>query len=236
MDNILDWFYRHKIKIIASFILIISIIGGAFYLVYIDKEEENNLIGEITEELEAPKIEEKEEPEKEEEKKVIIPSWRVDMKGCIKNPGVYQVNENTRIYEVIEMAGGLTKDATTTNINLSKKVSDEMVIYIYSNEEWKNKCNCKIENDYQSEISKEVLERDSIIEKEEKKETSEKKISLNQATKEELMMLDGIGSQKADSIIEYRTKNNGFQSIEELKKISGIGEALYEKIKENLTL
>ena len=63
-----------------------------------------------------------------------------------------------------------------------------------------------------------------------------KKVSLNQATLEELMTLSGVGEAKAKSIIEYRNKNGGFQSIEEVKKVNGIGDSLFDKIKENITL
>lgn len=233
MDNISDWFYHHKMGLIASFILIVSMVGGAFYLTYVEAEEQDQWISEV-EEKDEPKIEEALPKEKEEEIEVL---WRVDIKGCIQNPGVYQVTENTRIHEVIDMAGGFTKNAISVNINLSKKVSDEMVIYIYSQEEWEEKKKCTVENTYNGEISKEISDKQSIIEKEETKEEKKtEKISLNQASKEELMTLDGIGSFKADSIIEYRTKHQGFQTIEELKNVSGIGETLYESIKDRLTI
>ena len=62
------------------------------------------------------------------------------------------------------------------------------------------------------------------------------KISINKANLSQLTTLSGIGESKAKAIIEYREKNNGFKSIEELKKVSGIGESTYEKIKDNITV
>lgn len=233
MENITDWFFNHKGKVIILFFLFLITLSGTIYVVY-GKEE--TITSDNTTEIsniEEKVVEEKEDKSKKEEQN----TWRVDIKGSIKKPGVYQVNPNTRIHEVIDLAGGFTKNATSKNINLSKKVTDEMVIYIYSTEELEKLTNCPVENKYDGEITKEIQENNSIIESNfEKTNSSNKIVSLNSATKEELMLLEGIGSSKADSIISYRQKNNGFKTIEELKNISGIGEVLYEQIKNYLTL
>lgn len=116
-----------------------------------------------------------------------------------------------------------------------------MVIIIYTKEEIKEmrkgsttvkyiekECICpKIENNACIETSITNNEENSV-------ETT--KVSLNNATLSELMSLSGIGETKAKAIIEYRDKNNGFKSIEELKKVSGIGNSTYEKIKNNITI
>ena len=62
------------------------------------------------------------------------------------------------------------------------------------------------------------------------------KISLNHATKEELLTLTGIGESKANLIIEYRNQNGGFKTIEEIKNVKGIGDKMFEKIKDNITI
>lgn len=162
----------------------------------------------------------------------------VDIKGAIQKPGVYSVKENSRVKDVIEKAGGLTKYADTSVLNLSKQVQDEMVIIIYTESEIlemkkgttsikfiEKECICpKLEND--------ACIEDVITNKE---DNNISKISLNSATKEQLMTLPGIGSSKADAIIKYR-ETNGFQSIEDLLNVKGIGKSTFEKLKEFIML
>ena len=142
--------------------------------------------------------------------------------------------------DVIEKAGGLTDKANTTVINLSKKIIDEMVIIVYSNQEVRdfektkekeqliqNKCQQKDENS---------LKNDACITNNNSNKIIDTKVSLNKASLEELMTLPGIGEVKAKEIINYRTEKGEFKSLEELLQISGIGESTLEKIKDNLTL
>lgn len=205
----------------------------------------------------------------------------IDIKGAIKNPGVYQIECHKNINDTLVLAGGKTKSAYTDNINLSKSVSNEMVIYVYTTKEIKAKeettksasSEVKIEtptcvsetvyidtclkdnssiitsdkiesstnesdNKSNTSLNSEVKDNLESSEKEEESNiiTETKLISLNTATKEELMTLSGIGESKADKIIVYREENNGFKSIEELKNVSGIGDSIFEKIKSNITI
>lgn len=176
--------------------------------------------------------------------KVPEKTYQVDIKGAIKKPGVYSMNFNDRINNVVEMAGGLLKEADTRYINLSKKVSDEMVIIIYTQTEIKNMKKPEVEI---KEIIK-YIEKDCLClepefndgcfcsEPETAKEESSRLVSINSATIEQLMTLTGIGESKAKAIIKYREENGKFISIEDLKEISGIGEAIFDKIKEDITL
>ena len=164
----------------------------------------------------------------------------VDVKGAVKKPGVYEVKENSIVNDCIKLAGGITSSGTLSNINLSKKVTDEMVIYVFKKSEIttsaKNEIPCTTEV---IEINNCPIITDNQTSNDGKKETTtnaiDKKININTATKEELTTLTGIGESKANSIIEYR-KTNQFKSIEELKNVSGIGEALYESIKDSITV
>ena len=173
---------------------------------------------------------------------------KVDIKGAVKNPGVYEVEENSRVSDVINISGGLTSEADTSVINLSKNVIDEMVIIIYTKDEInemkegstsikyiEKECVCpKLEND--ACIEDKI---DNIPDNENNsndKNEANGKVSLNKATLDELMTLDGIGEKKAQAIIDYRNKNNGFKTIEELLEVDGIGSTTYEKIKGRLTL
>lgn len=169
------------------------------------------------------------ESTKQEETEVIS-KIKVEIKGKVNVPGVYELEENNRVINLIEAAGGLTKDANTDTINLSKKLTDEMVVIIYSNQE--------IEAAKKEKIRYEVIEipcncPDTMNEAciEEKKEETEKKVNLNTATLEELTNLPGIGEAKAKKIIEYREKTP-FVAIEDITNITGIGEANFEKIKD----
>lgn len=167
-------------------------------------------------------------------------TYFVDIKGEINNPGVYEIDCNKRVIDVINLAGGLTDKADTSILNLSKKVQDEMYIIIYSNDQIK---------EYKKELlpSKEIIKRveekiicpdnsNNACAKNSSKESNiiTGKININIASKEELMSLTGIGESKADKIIEYR-QNNKFNSIEDIKNISGIGDSIFEKIKDSIT-
>lgn len=166
----------------------------------------------------------------------------VDIKGAIQNPGVYEIEENKKVIDVVQLAGGLTEQADTSMVNLAKKVSNEMVIIIYTMEEVKkalaqesiakivdNQCICpKINNDACLEQNTETSE--TTVDNE------DQKININTATIDELLTLSGIGESKAKAIIEYREANGNFQKIEDIMEVPGIGEALYEKIKANITI
>lgn len=160
------------------------------------------------------------------EKKMI----HVDVKGAVKNPGVYEVDSSSIVNDVIKLAGGITSSGTTKNINLSKKVYDEMVIYVFKNSEItttaKNEISCTTE----------VIEVNNCITSSNSEEKNlNKKININTADKTELMGIPGVGEAKAKAIIEYREKTP-FKTIEEIKNISGIGDAVFDKIKDLITV
>ncbi len=168
----------------------------------------------------------------------------VDIKGAIKKPGVYFTNCNSNINDIIILAGGLNENANTSVINLAKKITDEMVIIIYTNDEVQNsnvvdtvikyidkECNCpNIKNDgcINNEIDK------NITNKSDKDDNDI--VNINTASLTELQNLSGIGKSKAEAIIKYREQNGNFKNIEELLNVDGIGEKLYEEIKSNITV
>ena len=166
----------------------------------------------------------------------------VDIKGEVKSPGVYEVNSGSRVSDVIKLSGGLTKNANTRFINLSKILKDGEVIVIYSNNEINNATKTKTETIYVNTpcVCEEVKNDACLIEnlniEEPINETKDNKININTATKEELMSLSGIGESKANSIIEYRNNNGLFNSIEDIINVSGISETIFSKIKESITV
>lgn len=160
----------------------------------------------------------------------------VDIKGAVQKPGVYEMEEHSRVQDVIEKSGGLTKYADTSVINLSKQLTDEMVIVVYTESEIREMKQGTTSIKY---IEKECicpkLENNACIE-ESTIEEDVSKVSLNSASLEELMTLPGIGKTKAEAIIQYRVDHNGFQTIEELKNVKGIGDATFEKLKAYIML
>ena len=121
----------------------------------------------------------------------------------------------------------MKKNAYTDNINLSKKLTSETVIYVYTTNEI-NKINTTTTNAISYNIYTKTTESSSIV-------INKDKINLNTATVNELTSLNGIGESKALAIIAYRTKTP-FKSIEEIMNISGIGESAFAKIKDNITI
>lgn len=227
----MSFHYRYRKQIIIGTIIAILLISLVSLLVY-------KFIGKKEEPEESIIVEKKKDKVKEEKEEEFI-LYEVDIKGEVMNPGIYSLKESSRIKDVIELAGGLTENANTTVINLSKKITDEMVIIIYSNsevEEFKktkeieeqvlNKCLQKDENS---------LHNDACITSDDTTNIINSKISINTASKEELMTLPGIGEAKAESIIEYRNKTGPFETIEDISKVSGIGDNLFAQIKDFIT-
>lgn len=149
----------------------------------------------------------------------------VDIKGAVKKPGVYKLNKNSIVNDVIVLAGGLKSGASTDDINLSKAIYNEMVIYISTKSELKEKQN----NTSNIPSSTNETKVDNIC-------VNPNKVNINSATVDELTTLNGIGEAKAIKIIDYRNTNGLFKSIEDIKNVSGIGEAFYEKIKDSITV
>lgn len=157
----------------------------------------------------------------------------VDIKGSVKKPGVYQVSADSIVWNIVNLSGGFTKNAYTKNINLSQKVKDEMVIYVFSKSEM-SKMNNTVKTD--TACTTNVINYDNCITTEKNAtETSTSLVNINTASKEELMNVSGIGASKADSIIAYRIKTP-FSKIEDIMNVSGIGESLFDKIKKYITV
>lgn len=184
----------------------------------------------------------KEDNEEEQELKTFY----VDVKGQVNNPGVYLVNEKNIVNDAIEFAGGLTKDADTKCINLSKKLEEEMVIYIYSSKETKNMtstktnsnliCDNVVNNAYQNVQNQTSTSNQNSSNTKSDTNESVGIININTADVDMLTKLTGIGESKAKDIINYRNQNGLFKSIEEIKNVSGIGDSTYSKIKDQITV
>lgn len=211
-------------KIIISVVLILFIIIGIIFNHNNDKEKNEQFL--ITESTDEDKIESSENNQEKHSDDISKPKENteivVHITGCVINQGVYNLKANSRVNDLVKLAGGLCKDADLERVNLSSKLTDEMKIHIY-----------KVgENDKSDILDNQIVEPKS---QQTYPNSKTKKVNINTATIDELTTLTGIGETKAKEIIEYR-KNNKFTKLEDLMNISGIGNKTFEKIKENITI
>ncbi len=214
-------YINKKTKILL--IILISIIAIAVgYYTYKNEKESQNFIEQQNLEIE----ENKQEESSKETEKIIV-----HVSGAVQNEGVIELEENSRIADAIEKAGGFREDAYTKDVNLAYKLEDGMKIYIPTMEEKENeKTNVIVESNIETENNNSSYSNAS-----DGKNTNSK-VNINTASKEELDTLPGIGPSTAEKIINYRKENGKFKSIEGIKDVSGIGDSKYENIKDMIEI
>lgn len=159
----------------------------------------------------------------QEEPSVIV----VHLCGEVVDPGVYEIEDGTRLYQAVELAGGFTEAAEEEFLNLAVLLEDGMQIRILSKEE---------AAPFMEEKRADSLSFDSSTKKEKEAGNEKKKVNLNTADETELCTLPGIGESRARAILQYREENGSFQAPEDVMKVSGIKETAYEKIKDLITV
>lgn len=232
LENI-EW-SKYKKQIIIGVIILLLVLFGGIYFVHASSvpneveevEETENISNEVV----------TEEETNSNAEKVLV-----DVKGAVVNPGVYQLSVGCSVQDAIYMAGGLLESANTKVINLSKRVVDEMVIIVYTNEEIEEyqKDSETVTEFVYVEMPCEcpdAMNDACITENKETENEEDELISINTATKEELMTLPGVGESKANTIIAYREEHGAFKEIEDIMNVSGIGESAFEKIKDKITI
>lgn len=142
----------------------------------------------------------------------------VDIKGAVKVPGIYQLKTQQRIWDALALAGGVSEEADTAQVNYAQKVKDQMIIYVPK----------------KGEAVAQSLE--TLQESAPAQQNQEEKINLNTATEAELQTISGIGAKKAQEIIRFRDEQGPFKTVEELKNVPGIGEKTVERLKDMLTV
>ncbi len=133
-------------------------------------------------------------------------TYWVQVDGAVVTPGVYEVQAGSRVYQVIELAGGLTEEAYTRSLNQVRLVEDGEMIYVST------------EAEATAEASTTSGEVDDGL------------ININTATVDELQTLPGIGESKAQAIVDYRETYGSFASAEDITSVSGIGDSTYAKL------
>lgn len=139
--------------------------------------------------------------------------------GEVNDSGVYHLPNKSRVCDAIDSAGGMTDDAGRDFWNLASEVYDGQMIYVPTKEEVES-----------GNVPKPDTENTDVS------SGDSSKININTASKEELMTLTGIGESKADNIIKYRQENGSFSAVEDLTNVSGIGESIFNKIKDSITV
>ncbi len=205
-----------KDKIIIG-IAIIALAGFGYYKSSSDSLNSNQ-IQSIVDTKQTDNINNQSEVENKENEDNSSKMCQID--GCVNKPGVYSFKKDDRIKDIIDLAGGFTKDADTKSVNLAMKLKDEMKIFIPS----KNEIS-KLQN-HDTENSQIVTLKDN---------NSTNLVNINTADSNKLQTLPGIGPSKAKKIIEFREKNQ-FKKIEELKNVDGIGEKTFESLKSLITI
>lgn len=142
----------------------------------------------------------------------------VHISGAVKNPGVYSVENGARLYQVIELAGGMTKRAKKDLLNLAEPVVDGQKIHILSKKEYRSQSSSN------SESTKDSFSNETDV------------ININTASVQQLTELPGIGPAKAAAIVAYRDENGMFSSEDDIKNVSGIGDATFSNIESMITV
>ena len=145
--------------------------------------------------------------------------------GQVRSPGVYELEAGERIADAIELAGGMTEEAAADALNLARELTDAQMIRVPSQEEVEKGVFSENTWPGQTEEASGISGVDN-----------QGRISLNTATREQLMTLSGIGEAKADAILQYRQEHGSFNSIEEIMNIPGIKQGVFLKIKDQITV
>ncbi|WP_252234408.1 helix-hairpin-helix domain-containing protein [Clostridium sp. ZS1] len=197
-----------KIGIIAILVIMLVVCLFTYIKSGKDKLVKNDNTSIFVEE-ENQNINEDEKIEKLKDKNIVV-----EIKGEVKKPDVYELNDESIVKDVIEIAGGLTEEADISNINRAQKLKNHELIYIHNKNE--------------------VKDNVSYAQNTVTTSNNSGKININCAQLEELKNLNGIGEAKAKRIIEYRENIGAFNSVEDIKNIDGIGEKSFEKLKDQI--
>ena len=195
-----SWSLLVKGAVIGGVLLLLVGVGGLF-----SKKEE--AVEEVAV-VETTALAEKTEVSTTQEAVIFV-----DIKGAVKNPGVYQMKSGDRVKDALDAAGGLTGEADSQKVNLAQRVEDQMVIVV-------------------PKVGEEATE--IPVGGTSKEAAKDGKVNINTATVEELKTLKGVGEKKAEAIIEYRKKNGSFKTKEDLMKVRGIGKKLFESFQERI--
>lgn len=186
--------------------------------VYLEKAS----VSEDTEKIGTPETEYTEPEEEAVEPEGAVRECYVYVCGAVRQAGVYGLPEGSRIYEALALAGGLSEEASTDYVNQAQMIADGQMIWIPTEaevSEMPQDARAPGGTDGQTASPREEPEADG-------------RIDLNTAGMAELTTLPGIGAAKAESILAYRESHGGFSAAEDIMKVEGIKEGVYNRIKD----
>jgi competence protein ComEA len=157
------------------------------------------------------------DPSSDSKKAIAASEVYVDVDGAVVTPGVYRLREGARVAQAIDAAGGLTPEADVAGLNRASKVVDGQKIYVPHVGE---------------QQTVDVVAGSGPGEASAGASVASDLVNINTANASELQTLSGIGPSMAQSIIDERTQNGPFTSIDDLMRVSGIGEKKFAKIKD----
>jgi competence protein ComEA len=205
---------RTQKSIIAFVVLVLVIISGT---IYIRQEKATEIkLGEAVV-LKGEAVPDQAEAQAETEPAEIS----VYICGHVKNPGVVKVTEGTRLDEAIKLVGGAKDEADLQAVNLAYRLADEDMVYIPK------------KGEKHQDTGKAIPGVSTV------KGTAENKsgkININTADEKELDTLEGVGPATARAIIQYREQKGPFKTVEDIKKVKGIGEAKFSSMKDKITV
>jgi len=144
----------------------------------------------------------------------------VDVKGAVNHPGVYSVKSGLRVQDAITKAGGVAANADMNHVNMAKQVTDQQVVYV----------------PVTGEVTTPMVGEAGGTEMTGSESSAAPIININSASKDDLMKITGVGDKKADLILQYRQEHGQFKTVEDLKNVSGFGDASVAKIKDQLAV
>ncbi len=158
--------------------------------------------------------------------------WVVYVTGAVRSPGVYHLPPNSRVYHLVDSAGGFTSRADPTAVNLAAPLADAFHLHVPDRELPSQTASVREKAD----VAKTSVKRASSRQVSSARPSSSQPMDLNKADKTALMALPGVGPVIAGRIVEYRQKEGAFRSVEELLKVRGIGPRKLEDIRPLVTV
>ncbi|MBR6901090.1 MAG: helix-hairpin-helix domain-containing protein [Synergistaceae bacterium] len=229
---------ENRNSLITAAGIIIFLFAGAFMMLLSPKDKEylknNERLIEISKPAENKTAEKISEPEKPK------PDWYVYVIGEVKNPGYYKISADTRVFHAIEKAGGFTKKADQTAINMAEFLADGITINVAEVNKNKNSTKnihaVKIPGMQAANVRANAVPPVTFNAQPKTAQNTSGLIDINSATEKELEQLKGVGPAIAKRIVEYRTARGKFSSPEDLINVKGIGSAKLEKMRPQILI